>query len=665
MPRPEQFHLGIQYYRQPTPPPEEWERDLEHIRRLGFTAIQLRPQWAWHEREEGRYQWDDLDRLLELTEQYGLQVLFKFMLESAPRWLFRDYEALRVAPDGAPLPPRALGAFYLGGWWPCFDRPLVRQKAEGFVVGAIRRYRDRPQILGWHLWNEPRSRPFEDCACPDSIAQYRQWLAERFGTVEQYNQCYGQCIARWEDITPPADLGAYFDSCLWRRWRAEAIAGRIAWMAALVREHDPSRPLFCHVGFSSVLQPTLLDTCHDLPTARPVDVYGTSLPHWTGDFHSFYQLDRPALFSNPDYRQEAFLYSLQARWIAAVKDYFWVNEIYGNNWHYLGEPFSGDDTRFMLLGAVAEGARGLVIWQFKPERFAQETISSGLVGLDGADTDRSRAASQVGRALERSPEAFRTWKPESSPVALVFDFEADMHSEAEDAEELPRAGTVRYRYKESLKGWYSLLWQLGQAVDLVPVEELERIGRYRLVVLPYQHLLGEDQAAVLEGYVRGGGVLVSDPGLAFRDRRGWVRPQRPGCGLAELLCCREEAPRPLGQELAARVLGLPLAINGLAARLSRCPADRTVPAGRDCWWRAGAGRAGPSISAATRGSSTATPARRRCSPWPPGCWDRPGSRPGPPVRWCGCGAGQSGSSPGRRRSCSITRTPRRNCRRGA
>ena len=63
----------------------------------------------------------------------------------------------------------------------------------------------------------------------------------------------------------------------------------------LVRSLDSTRPLFCHVGFNSVLQPSMLDTCDDLQTAKHVDVYGTSLPHWTGDFHTFARVDQIAV----------------------------------------------------------------------------------------------------------------------------------------------------------------------------------------------------------------------------------------------------------------------------------------------------------------------------------------------------------------------------------
>ena len=147
MPRPDGFHLCVQYYRQPTPPAEEWEGDLKHIKQLGFTAIQLRPQWAWHEVEEGVFRWDDIDRLMELTAKLGLKVLFKFFLESAPLWLFKEYEADRVTPDGTRNPHRGRGSFYLGGWMPCFDRPVVWEKAERFVANGLLRYRERENLL--------------------------------------------------------------------------------------------------------------------------------------------------------------------------------------------------------------------------------------------------------------------------------------------------------------------------------------------------------------------------------------------------------------------------------------------------------------------------------------------------------------------------------------
>ena len=211
-----------------------------------------------------------------------------------------------------------------------------------------------------------------------------------------------------------------------------------------------------------------------------------------------------------------------------------------------------------------------MIWQFKSERFSEESVTSGLVEIDGSDTERSLSVSEICKANRREPEAFRTWKPEKARVALVFDFSADMYSEMEDAENLESVGTVCYRYKESLKGWFSLLWRQGIAVDLVPVEKLEKISGYLLVVLPYMHLVGLEQAVILTDFVNNGGALVADPGLAFRDTRAWVQPTRPGQGLDKLFGCRELKLKAQLKPVNVSAFGLNLEAHKMLARLEPC-----------------------------------------------------------------------------------------------
>jgi len=153
------FPFGIQYYRAPTPLAEEWQADLQRIREMGFTFIQVRPQWRWHERCEGKFQWDDLDRLFDLCADNGLQIMFQFMIETAPAWLYEKHRCYRVDLFGNRILPRGHGAFFVGGWLPCFDYPQVRSEAERFIRAAVSRFSQRENLLLWEAWNEPRSRP--------------------------------------------------------------------------------------------------------------------------------------------------------------------------------------------------------------------------------------------------------------------------------------------------------------------------------------------------------------------------------------------------------------------------------------------------------------------------------------------------------------------------
>ena len=125
------FPYGTQYYRAPTPLPGEWARDLKEIARAGYTHVQFRPQWRVHERVFDRFVWDDLDRLMDLAQAVGLRAVVKPMAECAPDWVYTELHGERIGFSGIPIPPIAHGAFYEGGWLPCFDNPDV---AEADVV---------------------------------------------------------------------------------------------------------------------------------------------------------------------------------------------------------------------------------------------------------------------------------------------------------------------------------------------------------------------------------------------------------------------------------------------------------------------------------------------------------------------------------------------------
>ena len=61
---------GTQYYRSPTPLPEEWEGDIATLGDFNLDTFQIRINWRWNGRREGEYDFSDVDRLMELSEKY-------------------------------------------------------------------------------------------------------------------------------------------------------------------------------------------------------------------------------------------------------------------------------------------------------------------------------------------------------------------------------------------------------------------------------------------------------------------------------------------------------------------------------------------------------------------------------------------------------------------
>lgn len=529
--------IGVHYYRAPTPVPHEWDQDLANIRDLGFDLVQFRAQWRWHERNEGEFGFDDTDRLFELAAKHKLGVLVQVYVPSAPQWLYDNYDVLRVTTEGRALTPVTYGAVYVGGFAPCFDRDLVREKARPFIQGFTARYKDHPALVAWNAWNEPRSRPAGDCACPASMQKYREWLREKFGTIERLNEFAGLALSgRGPDFgsVPPPDLYSdYAGWLLFRTWRTEMIADRVAWVAKDIREVDRSHPVVSHSGLASIFQEALQDTTNDYLNAQGVDMYGSSCPSRT--------VDMPLFSVQPTAYQAATLDLLCSR-LRGVSDPFWINELYTNEPMCL-KPTPASFFRQSAYHALASGAKGIVYWQYRGERLSTESFDAGLVSVGGEATDRSREVGRVIRVVKAHEATFASARLPKAAVAMPYDYQIDLMSRIE-AESAPagyadHGSSLLYPYKLALRGTHLAMWELDMPMDVVPSEEYEQILNYDAVYLPCPRMISEAQVKVLDTFVSNGGLLICEPSPAMRDANGWLQPSVPPGQLYALLGARE------------------------------------------------------------------------------------------------------------------------------
>ena len=63
------FPFGTQYYRAPSPYPETWETDMKQMADLGFNMVKFWVQWRWNHPREDRFEFDDIDRLMDLAHK--------------------------------------------------------------------------------------------------------------------------------------------------------------------------------------------------------------------------------------------------------------------------------------------------------------------------------------------------------------------------------------------------------------------------------------------------------------------------------------------------------------------------------------------------------------------------------------------------------------------
>lgn len=553
--------LYVQYYREPSPPRSAWRTDLPRIAAAGFAGIQLRPQWRWHEREEGRFTWDELHELCDLAAENRLRVVVQFIAEMAPDWFLQKYRPYRCDLSGALRPPGAISAMYVGGWEPCYDHPATPEFASRFIAEGVHALKRHACIEAWHVWNEPRSRPNWDCGCPHSVHAYQDWLRQRYGTIEKLNEVTGKAWGSFDAIIPPTLTSDYTEIFLWRTWAVQRVAPRVAWAAAAARNADPSRPVWSHVGFAVPGQNPLNDGSPDWLTARTVDRYGLSMP-LRGDKIGEVNTDR-----------WPFAASMLNDWIRCIspdgKYHAW--EIYPD----LGLGIQGvpaEQFGTWLWQAAASGPERICIWQYRSERIGTESGDAGLVEVDGSDKPHRVEASRFIEKWNERREVLDALQPAPPKVWIAYDFASHLlwHVEqAGDAQYLFGPGPAHTPRPQSptrmtLYRWYHIFRQAGFEVGWLSCDNLEA-GHTDLpphdclIVLPSLYMLSQETAARLADWTRAGGRLLVVAGTASRGPNTFVNEQPPGAALADLLGLTE-APYRWSSEAQVR---LPLQIGSV------------------------------------------------------------------------------------------------------
>ena len=84
------MNIGVQYYRAPFPEMEYWKEDIKNVRNAGLNTLQLWVLWGWVESAPGKFDFSDYDRLVELADKNGLQVVLSSIAEIQPMWIHRE-----------------------------------------------------------------------------------------------------------------------------------------------------------------------------------------------------------------------------------------------------------------------------------------------------------------------------------------------------------------------------------------------------------------------------------------------------------------------------------------------------------------------------------------------------------------------------------------------
>lgn len=508
---------GTQYYRTPTPLPHEWESDIANMAEYQLDAMQIRINWRWNERKEDEYDFSDVDRLMDLAEKYNRKVIIKFLLECAPQYIFDKYDGTRIGPRGERLRGGAHGAFY-GGWRPCFTNPKVQERAIKFVEKTAQRYANRKNLILWNAWNEIRNKPIEDCFCPHCRSAFGEYLKDKFHTIEELNDFYGTAEESFETIALPAMPHGYWDIYEFKKFKAShELSQWLRFVKNAIRKYDKERPVMSHVGYCAAFQISLGDVCDDYSVSKEVDFFGTSIP----------------CECSMDTQEKRLDYQMLNSYMKSVDENYFVHEVYPglgmfkSDWY--DTPF---DMKFKLYTSLAEGAKGLVYWQYRAERVGHENDCAGIMRMDGSPRPVAFEIAKFGEYLKRDMEYFVKAKPRKAEIAIVFDFNSMLMSEIEDscgADYSFEHCCPEYYYRNAHAGMFRMAKKLNYCVDYVSAHDVHKFENYKVLYVPYGAMLNQQTILALAEFTQNGGILILDEGFAMRQENTWMNPYELNC----------------------------------------------------------------------------------------------------------------------------------------
>ncbi len=461
-------------------PERVWDEDVHLMQEAGVNLVSLAIfSWSRLEPSEGKYDFAWLDRIMDKLHAGGIAVDLATATASTPPWMSHQHpEMLPVTIDGVRLWHGARQHY-------CPSSPVYRSAARRLAEQMAARYAEHPALAMWHVGNEFGCH-VAYCYCDVSAEAFRKWLQERHGSIEDLNRAWGtdfwsQRYSNWDEVLPPRRTPTWPNPSQqldFMRFSSDELLACYEIEREALRERTPDVPI----------------TTNFMRFFKPLDYW-----KWA---------EREDVVSDDVYQDpsdpEAGMRSAMAgdlmRSLGRGRPWVLMEQTSSRvNWRDVNVAKAPGQMRLWSYQAVARGADGVMFFQWRQSRAGAEKFHSAMVP-HGAVTSSPvwKEAKQLGQEL-RGLDAVCGSRVRAD-VAIVLDWESWW------ALELPSKPSTRVRQESQLEEYYRPLFGANIVCDFArPQDDL---SAYKLVVVPNLYLVGDEGAASLTAYVKGGGNVV-------------------------------------------------------------------------------------------------------------------------------------------------------------
>jgi beta-galactosidase len=516
--------------------PAIWDEDVRLLKLANCNVVSLGIfAWSMLEPREGHFDFDWMDRIFDNLAQANVGIVLATPTGAKPNWMAIKYpEIRRCRPDGTREPQQ-------GRHNHCYSSPVYREKTTIINTKLAERYGKHPALVMWHLSNEYGG----ECHCPLCKANFRNWLRERYQTVEALNQAWwsrfwSHTFTDWDQIDA-IDGSVHGLALDWKRFVTHQTVDFMLHEISAVRSAGQADvPLTTNMmGFYTGLNYWKFAPHVDVISWDSYPRWHTEQPEWKTAVHT------------------AFTHDLN-RSMKGGKPFILMESTPSQqNWTPIAPLKRPGMHRLSSLQAIAHGSDSVMYFQWRKSRGSCEKFHGAVVDHVGHENTRVfQDVAEVGADLGAMTDIVGATTP--AEVAIIYDWENRWMIDMESG---PR--NLDKNHFETCLEHYEPLWKRGVPVDVIDMEQ--DLGKYKLVIAPMLYLLRCGIAQKIETFVEQGGTFVTTYLSGYVDEKdlcfltGFPGPLRKLLGVwAEEL---DALPNHRTQTVKA-IKGNPLGLHG-------------------------------------------------------------------------------------------------------
>ncbi len=465
----------------------DWKADIDCLRKAHVNMASLGIfSWASIETSPGHFDFDWLDRAIDLFAKNEISICLSTGTAAHPAWLSQAHpECLITTVDGSRMRHGRRINF-------CSNSLTYRDAAKNYVTKIAERYAHHPAVLVWHIGNEyGHGARGSYCYCDECGRSFREWLKVKYGSLDALNHTWftafwGHKISDWEQIEPPSFLND----------QNPAGPSMLGAKSVDYRRFQSASHLACFRAEREILRsanPEIPATTNLMGAYRDLNYFEWA-PHLdfiSWDCYTPGELDPAA---------PAFHHDLMRS--LKPDQPFWLMEQspIQESIHPGPRLRKPGGLRTQSLQAIARGADAILFFQLRQGRSGCEKFCSAFVEQGRrTDTYTFLECAALGKQLAESGTELRRGLPVTQ-TAILFDWETwwayshcALHAKSLD-------------YLEESQRYHGALYDLNVVPDFVSYDS--DFSQYSVLVLPLCYAFPVRLAQKLETFVAAGGKVI-------------------------------------------------------------------------------------------------------------------------------------------------------------